>query len=129
MAPHFLLSGEATFSAAHTLPGVEMCDRMHGHNWRFRITVRVPASGLDAAGMGVDFRVLERTAREIADTFEHRYLNDLPAFRDSPPSAERIARVICDEAEKRLAALAAAGTVEQIELWEMPQYRVIYRPA
>lgn len=128
MAPHYLLSAEATFSAAHTLPGVEMCDRMHGHNWRFRITVRVPATALDAAGMGIDFRVLERTARDIADTFEHRYLNDLPAFQSGPPSAERIVRVISDEAGERLAALGGATTVEQVELWEMPQYRVVYRP-
>ena len=129
MAPHFLLSGEATFSAAHTLPGVEMCDRMHGHNWRFRITVRVAATALDATGMGVDFRVLERTAREIADAFEHRYLNDLPAFRNAPPTAERIVQVICEQAQARLAPLGATTTVEQVELWEMPQYRVIYRPA
>jgi len=129
MAPHFLLSGEATFSAAHTLPGVDMCDRLHGHNWRFRLTVRVAASGLDPTGMGVDFRVLERTARDIADTFEHRYLNELPAFREAPPSAERIAQVICLEAQQRLAGIAAASAVEEVELWEMPQYRVIYRPA
>ena len=128
MPPHFLLSAEATFSAAHTLPGVEMCDRMHGHNWRFRVTVRVTPGDLDAAGMGVDFRELERTAREIADTFEHRYLNDLPAFQNAPPSAERIVRVIADRAAERLAGVAPAARVAEVELWEMPQYRVVYRP-
>lgn len=129
MPPHFLLSAEATFSAAHTLPGVDMCDRMHGHNWRFRLTVRVTPGDLDTAGMGVDFRVLERTARAIADTFEHRYLNDLPAFQDGPPSAERIVRVIAGQAADQLTAVAPAAAVEEVELWEMPQYRVVYRPA
>lgn len=129
MPAHFLLSAEATFSAAHTLPGVDMCDRMHGHNWRFRLTVRVEAADLDAAGMGVDFRLIEQTAREIADVFEHRYLNDLPAFRDGPPSAERIVRVIAEQAGTLLAPIAPAVAVQEVELWEMPQYRVVYRPA
>ena len=129
MPPHFLLSGEATFSAAHTLPGVDMCDRMHGHNWRFRITVRVAPDGLDAAGMGIDFRVLERTARELADAFEHRYLNDLDAFQETPPTAERIAQVLGERASARLQALAPGVRLEEVELWEMPEYRVIYRPA
>ena len=31
---YFLLSAEATFSAAHTLPGAGACEQMHGHNWR-----------------------------------------------------------------------------------------------
>ena len=56
---HYLLSAEAMFSAAHTLPGVDMCDRIHGHNWRVRLTVRVEQDGLGEAGMGVDFRVIE----------------------------------------------------------------------
>lgn len=129
MPPHFLLSGEATFSAAHTLPGVDMCDRMHGHNWRFRITVRVDPDGLDAAGMGVDFRILEQAARELADAFEHRYLNDLDAFQDAPPTAERIAQVIGERAAARLRDVAPAARLVEVELWEMPEYRVIYRPA
>lgn len=128
MAPHFLLSGEATFAAAHTLPGVDMCDRMHGHNWRFRITVRVEAGELDQIGMGVDFRVLERLAGSIAAEFEHRYLNDLDAFRDGPPTAERIVRVIAARAGDGLRGLAPAVRLEEVELWEMPEYRVIYRP-
>lgn len=128
MGAHFLLSGEATFSAAHTLPGVELCDRMHGHNWRFRLTVRIEPSGLDRAGMGVDFRVLEQTARTIADEFEHRYLNDLPAFAGAPPSAERIVEVVASRATARLAEVAPAARLEEVELWEMPQYRVVYRP-
>ena len=75
---HYLLSAEASFSAAHTLPGVDMCERFHGHNWRVRLTVKVAERGLDGMGMGVDFREIERVAREVVAGFEHRYLNDLP---------------------------------------------------
>ena len=129
MAPYYLLSAEATFSAAHTLPGVDMCERFHGHNWRVRVTVRVPQAGLDTSGMGVDFREIERLTRDSVAEFEHRYLNDLPVFRDRPPTAERVASVVCTRASERLTSLAPSAAVAEVEVWETPQYRVVYRPS
>jgi 6-pyruvoyltetrahydropterin/6-carboxytetrahydropterin synthase len=126
---YYLLSAEATFSAAHTLAGVDLCERMHGHNWRVRVTVRVPESALDRAGMGLDFRVLAALAGESVGDFEHRYLNDLPDFQQQPPSAERIASVLARRAAARLRALAPAATLEEVEVWETPHYRVVFRPA
>ncbi len=123
---HYLLSAEATFSAAHTLPEVETCDRFHGHNWRVRLTVRVEEGALDAGGMGVDFREIERIARDAVADFDHRYLNDLELFRQAPPTAERIAAVISQRAAAGLGTTPAA--VEEVEVWEMPEYRVVYRP-
>lgn len=128
MSAEFLLSAEAAFSAAHTLPGVDMCARMHGHNWRVRVTVRVPADGLDGHGMGVDFRELERLTRETVGEFEHRYLNELDAFARRPPSAEMLARVVCERVAAGLAGHPSGAAVAQVELWEMPQYKVVYRP-
>jgi 6-pyruvoyltetrahydropterin/6-carboxytetrahydropterin synthase len=127
--PHYLLSAEAQFSAAHTLPGIKMCDRFHGHNWRIRLTVRVPESRLDALGMGVDFREIERITREAVADFEHRYLNDLPEFGDRPPTAERVAKIVCCRATERLAIVAPAAAVAAVDVWETPGYRVEYRPA
>lgn len=124
----FLLSAETVFSAAHTLPGVDMCERMHGHNWRVQVTVRVPEDGLDASGMGVDFRRLEQMVETAVSEFEHRYLNELPAFADGPPSAERMARVVYTRLADALAAAAPAARVHEVSLWEMPEYRVVYRP-
>ena len=128
MTGHFLLSAESNFSAAHTLPGVPSCDRLHGHNWRVRVTVRVDPDGLDDTGMGVDFRVLERLARNAVTDFEHHYLNELPPFSDAPPTAERLARIIYDRVAEGLAGVAAGSRVTEVALWEMPQYRVVYRP-
>lgn len=125
---HYLLSAEATFSAAHTLPGVDVCDRLHGHNWRVRVTVRVEADALDQTGISVDFRVLETITRAAVADFEHRHLNDLPAFTGGPPSAEHIARVVGERTAGRLAEASPAARVELVEVWELPQYRVAYRP-
>lgn len=127
LMPHYLLSSEATFSAAHTIPGVHMCERMHGHNWRVRATVRVEEGDLDRNGMGVDFRVIDETLRGIVAEFEHRYLNDLEPFRDNAPTAEWIARLIAQLTDQRLTDLAQKARVEEIEVWETPQYRVLYR--
>ena len=106
-----------------------MCERFHGHNWRVRLTVKVPERGLDELGMGVDFREIERVAKEVVGEFEHRYLNDLPEFKERPPTAERVAKVICVQAAERLAASAPAAKISDVEVWETPQFRVVYRPA
>jgi 6-pyruvoyltetrahydropterin/6-carboxytetrahydropterin synthase len=101
---------------------------MHGHNWRVRVTVRIDAGRLDTHGMGVDFRDLERHTRDAVADFEHRYLNELPDFVTSPPSAETIARVVSDRVGGRLSGHPSGARVTQVELWEMPQYKVVYRP-
>jgi len=128
MTGTFHLSAEAAFAAAHTLPGVDMCSRMHGHNWRVRVTVRVAAEHVDALGMGVDFRDLERHTREAVAEFEHQYLNDLPAFAHHPPTAETIARIVAERLTARLAGHSSQAAVAEVELWEMPQFKVSYRP-
>lgn len=126
--PHYLLSAEAAFSAAHRLPGVEMCDRLHGHNWRVRLSVSVDETRLDDRGMGVDFRVIEEVTRNAVADFEHRYLNDLEPFKERPPTAEWIAKLVCSRAVRELAHRAPPVTVEEVEIWETPTYRISYRP-
>jgi 6-pyruvoyltetrahydropterin/6-carboxytetrahydropterin synthase len=101
---------------------------MHGHNWRVRVTVRVAAERLDGHGMGVDFRDLERVTRDVVAEFEHRYLNELPVFTAGAPSAEAIARVVSERVTQRLAGHPSGAAVTQVELWEMPQYKVVYQP-
>lgn len=125
---HFLLSAEARFSAAHTLPGVDQCDRFHGHLWRVRVTVRIEERALNATGMGIDFRDLERVAQGAVAEFEHRYLNDLEVFREQPPTAERIAQVVAARTRHELARLSPSAEVDEIAVWELPEYRVVYRP-
>lgn len=126
--PHFLLSAETSFSAAHRLPGVDMCDRIHGHDWRVRLTVRVDAGALGGSGMAVDFREIERTARAAVEDFEHRDLNQLEVFARTAPTAEHLARLVSERAHTRLTQVAPAARVEEVEVWETPTYRVVYRP-
>ncbi len=129
MTAHYLLSAETAFAAAHTLPGVEKCERMHGHNWRVRLTVRVEEGALDPGGMAVDFRIIEDALRDSVVEFDHAYLNDLEPFKQRPPTAERIARVVCERAGGRIGTEAPVAEIVSVEVWETPHYRVEYRPA
>jgi 6-pyruvoyltetrahydropterin/6-carboxytetrahydropterin synthase len=128
MSGTFLLSAEATFAAAHTLPGVDMCSRMHGHNWRVRVTIRFAAAGLDERGMGVDFRDLERWTRDAVADFEHQYLNELEPFRERLPTAETLARVVAERVATHLAHHPSGAAVAGVDLWETPLYKVTYCP-
>jgi len=125
---YYTLAAEAGFSAAHRLPDVDKCDRLHGHNWRVRLTVRVDEANLDDLGMGLDFREIEKTAKEAVADFDHAYLNDLAPFRDKHPTAERLAKVVYDRAAARFASITPTAKLVEVEAWEMSDYRVTYRP-
>ncbi len=124
----YLVSAEASFSAAHTLAGVEKCDRMHGHDFRVRLTIEVPEERIRSSGMAVDFRTIESLAAEAVVDFDHRLLNELEAFRDTSPTAERVALEVSRRVRDRLRALVPEARLYEVEVWETPTYRVVYRP-
>lgn len=83
-----------TISAAHqlTLPYESKCRSLHGHNWT--VTVYCKAKELNNDGMVVDFSHIKHA---VQDRLDHRFLNDvLP----SNPTAENLARWICDQIEQ-----------------------------
>ena len=118
------------FSAAHHLRGVEgPCARVHGHNWKVRVTVC--AGGLDEAHMAVDFLPLRDGLRELLDRWEHRDLNRIPPFDEARnPTAESVALTIAERLSGALAGtLGAAGArIEEVVIWETDDLRVSYRP-
>ncbi len=125
---YYLLSAETALSAAHTLPDTGQCEQLHGHNWRIRLTVKVSSEAIDAHGMEMDFRVLEKIVHDAVADFDHTYLNNHDAFATIPPTAERIAKVVSDRAVESLTKEAPSVSVQEVEVWEMPEYRAVYRP-
>ena len=111
-----------SFSAAHTLKEIGgKCEELHGHN--FVVEVSVTAPGLNGEGLVIDFRVLKRWTEEILEALDHKYLNDIPYFKDVNPSSENIARFIYDRiVEKVLREIM----VSRVTVWESEDARASY---
>lgn len=111
------------FAAAHTLrdyPG--SCGRLHGHNWK--LEVEIVARALDEIGMGVDFREIKKTAREVTDALDHRYLNEIAPFDEVNPTAENLAAYCYREIGARLEQPAIS--VHAVTIWENDRACVRY---
>jgi len=91
---------EDDFSAAHFLTHYNgKCEKLHGHNYCVRIWLR--GEELNEGGMLVDFSVLKKMLKEVLAVLDHTNLNDLEVFNNDP-SAERIAKFIFEEIQKKL---------------------------
>ena len=120
----FELSIEESFSAAHQLPGYPgACSRLHGHNYRVRLTVR--GDELNEQGMLVDFAELKRICRDALGRLDHRFLNDLPEFQDRPPTSENLARLIFAQVASRLPA--GPARLAEVTVFESEVARATYR--
>ncbi len=121
----YQISIEQDFDAAHALRGYRgKCEALHGH--RFRVVVKVQASGLDDIGLAYDFTVLKQHLRGILSRFDHTYLNEVPPFDKINPSSENIASTIYNELKPKL--VGAPVSLSCVEVWESPQSGVAYSP-
>lgn len=88
------------FSAAHALRIRGEREPLHGHDWH--VTLVVAGLELDEDGLLCDFHQLEWQLDDILAPFRNANLNETPAFRNSNPSAERVAEFIGQEYEPTL---------------------------
>lgn len=103
------------FAAAHQLAMVtEKCENLHGHNWK--IEVHVAGSKLNEWGVLVDFGEIKCHLSDVMDTLDHKFLNDIEAFRDVNPSSENIAKYIADRMQSRLTDPSIQ--VSRVRVWE-----------
>jgi len=107
---------EEEFSAAHFLSHYNgKCEKLHGHNYRARIWVR--GENLNEGGMLVDFSLLKRMLREVLAVLDHSNLNDMDIFYNDP-SAERIAKFIFEEIQKKF----PEDRLDKTLLWAVDVY-------
>jgi len=113
------------FAAAHQLQVAQKCENLHGHNWK--VEVCVEGDHLDDAGVLIDFGVIKRHVRDIMKELDHKFLNELDAFKDSyPPSSENIARYVAVRLQR--AIKNAAVKVCSVTAWESDDACATYRP-
>jgi len=121
----YLVSVEDHFDAAHFLRGYQgKCEALHGH--RFRVVVKVAASGVNDIGVAYDFVELKKYLKDILARFDHTCLNDVPPFDEINPSSENIAATIYGELEPKLAETPVS--LASVEVGESPQTSVAYHP-
>jgi 6-pyruvoyltetrahydropterin/6-carboxytetrahydropterin synthase len=115
---------KADFSAAHNLREVGgKCESLHGHN--FAVEVTVESQSLEEGGMVIDFRLLKAKTKEVLDTLDHRYLNELSFFRNQNPSSENLAAYIFSEVSRRIDQ--GSRRVSRVSVWESETSRATYR--
>lgn len=121
----YILKTIVSFSAAHSLRGyIGDCARIHGHNWKIEAEVHTPE--LNDIGIGIDFKDVKNSMRQIIEPLDHQYLNELAPFDKLNPTAENIAKWFFD----KLAPQINHGKIElaAITLWETDKSSIRYEP-
>ena len=114
-----------SFSAAHLLAEIGgKCEELHGHN--FKVEVTVAAEQLHSNGLLIDFRFLKKHLSEILEEIDHKHLNALSFFRGINPSAENIAKFICEQMSSRIET--SGVRMVRVQIWESENAAVTYIP-
>jgi 6-pyruvoyltetrahydropterin/6-carboxytetrahydropterin synthase len=120
----FELKIRTHFAAAHQLKMVaQKCENLHGHNWR--VEACVTGESLDRSGILIDFGILKNHVREIIQTLDHKFLNDLDDFKGNP-SSERIAVYIARRLDQKLDGTPVR--VSRVTCWESDDASATYTP-
>ncbi|SLM32477.1 PtpS [Desulfamplus magnetovallimortis] len=123
----FELKIKTHFAAAHQLTMVgQKCENLHGHNWN--IEVYVSGEKLNAAGVLVDFGDIKKEVRKIMEQLDHKFLNEIDAFKDAQPSSERIAIYIAEQLQPKLANFPEDVRVSRVSAWESDDACATYIP-
>ncbi|UCG81697.1 MAG: 6-carboxytetrahydropterin synthase, partial [Desulfobacterales bacterium] len=100
------------------------CENLHGHNWK--IEIYVTSQTLNEAGIVIDFRVLKEQVNTIMADLDHKFLNDLKAFKNHNPSSENIARYIAEQLA--LSLNDPEIKVSRVTAWESETSCATYYP-
>jgi 6-pyruvoyltetrahydropterin/6-carboxytetrahydropterin synthase len=120
----FTVSKDFAFSASHVLDGLpdgHQCGRPHGHNYAVRI--ELGSETLDQTGFVLDYGDLRPVALMIDSTLDHRHLNDVFDFN---PTAENMARYLCEWCERAGWPVTGVGVSETPKTWAW--YRLSVTP-
>ena len=129
----FEIKVKSDIASAHQLHGYDgPCKNVHGHTWKVEAVVE--SNQLDQIGMVVDFKILKKQLKEVLDPIDHVFLNELPAFKDIPPSTENIAKYIyrefakvCLPANQQTRQAGQPIKLKQVEVWESESASVVFK--
>jgi 6-pyruvoyltetrahydropterin/6-carboxytetrahydropterin synthase len=122
----FEVSVDETFAAGHALRGYKgKCENVHGHNYRVRVTLT--GESLDSIGLLYDFVHLKRMIKDVIQTLDHRFMNEIPPFDTINPSAENIAKYFYEQAAQKLPKAESGARLSSVTVWESDTTYATYR--
>ncbi len=111
----FTLCVRDGFAAAHRLESYHgKCENLHGHN--FKVEAFFEGEQLNDEGMLVDFAILKGHLKEVLSGLDHRFINEIPFFKERAASSEYIAMYLHDRLQSLLKDKGVA--VSEIRVWE-----------
>jgi 6-pyruvoyltetrahydropterin/6-carboxytetrahydropterin synthase len=132
----FRVTREFHFCYGHRLLNYDgKCKYLHGHNGKAIVTLE--GTKLDALGMVMDFSQMKKVLQKwIDDTIDHKMMlhrndpvlkylqehNEPVVVLDVNPTAENIAKLICDYATSQ------GFPVTEVKLWETDSCYATYVP-
>jgi 6-pyruvoyltetrahydropterin/6-carboxytetrahydropterin synthase len=100
---------EGMFSASHSLPGHPKCSKLHGHNYKVELFVKMRNS-FESEELVVDLSALKGILRDVLEIYDHTHLND----KISQPSCENVALSIANDIKTK------GITPYKVRVWETP---------
>ena len=121
----FEVSVEYSFAAGHALRGYKgKCENVHGHNYKVRVTVE--GEKLNSIGLLMDFSDLRSALKELAERFDHHFLNEVEPFKETNPSAENLACYLGTELQRKIKDRGL--NINNVTVWETETTSASYRP-
>ncbi|MCX8023216.1 MAG: 6-carboxytetrahydropterin synthase [Syntrophorhabdaceae bacterium] len=120
----FTLYIKDNFAAAHHIEDYHgKCEELHGHN--FTVEVLFSGEKLGRGGMLVDFKLLKGLLKNVLEGLDHKYINEIPFFRERASSSEYIAMYIFYELKKLIENLNVA--LYEVRVWESEKAYAAFR--
>jgi 6-pyruvoyltetrahydropterin/6-carboxytetrahydropterin synthase len=115
---------EDKFDGAHRLVGYPgKCAELHGHTWRVQLFIA--GVKLNEIQILVDFHEVKTILRQVIEELDHKYLNELDAFKGINPTCEVLAKYIyCKIADR----LPPTVKLEKVRIWESLNTFAEYEP-
>ena len=120
----FELTVKTEFAAAHRLREYKgACENLHGHN--YKVDVLLCGERLNELGILIDFKEVKEVLAEVTGRLDHVFLNEVQPFDEVNPTAENLAKHIC---EQLAAAMPEAVAVKSVAVWESDRCGATYAP-
>ena len=121
----YTIRTKAQFESAHAIreyiedpnnPGIYLDEDIHGHT--FVVEAFVSSNHVEErTGFAIDFLVLKKKVDELAEYFDHKFINTVEPFNKINPSTENLAKYFFEEINK---IIPSNSWLEKVRIYEGP---------